>query len=391
LLLLPGYSTITPVGINSSGWVAGYAGDPTTTGARAVLWEPSGSSYTIINLGVIPGTTSSSAAGIDDQGRVIGWSTTGGAFPTATAPFVWSQTGGLTNLSAQGFPNEFPLAISPGGTVATPGYWYRLNDPNSVTKLAPPPPGFSGPGSYPAAINDAGDQARFQISTSSSFFLYLFRYNHAGIWQQLWLSPTGTLAPSGIGSINTFGDVIATVEGVGLVAYGPNELAQPLAAKLSLAYGGQDVTIGGPSNEFGQILTQVIIGRSQRLVRLTEAVSCITNCSRVASIQLVGKMLGFPRGQCTTQASNSVTATLTVTDELGKPLAGAAVAGRFLDDYYLNELVAGVTNRKGTVKLTHKGPACVGAIALLVDNVTQGSRRLDRTTGILTNYVIPQP
>lgn len=76
----------------------------------------------------------------------------------------------MVDLSAQGFPNESPLAISPGGAVATPGYWYRLGDPSSVTTLAPPPPGFSGPGSYPVAINDAGDQARFQISTSTEKF-----------------------------------------------------------------------------------------------------------------------------------------------------------------------------------------------------------------------------
>jgi hypothetical protein len=63
-----------------------------------------------------------------------------------------------------------------------------------VTALAPPPPGFSGPGSYPAAINDAGDQVRFQISTSTEFLPYLFRYHHAGTWQQLWFLPAGHLA-----------------------------------------------------------------------------------------------------------------------------------------------------------------------------------------------------
>lgn len=304
---------------------------------------------------------------------------------------MWTEAGGQANLSTQGFPNEWPLAISPGGAVATPGHWYRLGNPGSVTALASPPPGFSGPGNYPAAINDAGDQVRFQISTSSGFFPYLFRYNHAGTWQQIWFSPAGNLAPSGVGSINAAGDITATVGGVGRVAYGPAGLGKALKGKLSPAYGGNDVTSGGPINNSGQILTHVIIGRSHRLVRLVAAEACGTGCIRVASIQMLGKMTGFPRGQCTSKASDYVTATLTLTDEKGNALSGATVTGRFLDDYYLDEPVTGTTSRKGMVTFTHTGPACVGAIAILVDDVEKTGGVLDRTTGTLTNYVIPLP
>ena len=388
---LPGFSTITVRGINASGWLAGFAGDPTTTGARAVVWKPTGASYTAIDLGVLPGTTSSWAAGIDDLGRAVGWSTTGGAFPTATAPFVWSEATGLVDLTTLGFPNDIPLAISPNGAVATPGYWYRLGDPDSVTALAAPPPGFSGPGTYPAAINDAGDQVRFQISTSAQHLPYLFRYSHTGTWQQIWFGPAGHLAPFGVGSINGAGDITATVGGVGLVAYGPDGIGEALKGKLSPAYGGSDVTTGGPINAAGQILTQVMIGQAQRLVRLVAAEACGTGCIRVGSIQMLGRMIGFPRGQCTSRAFNYVTATLTVADERGKALSGATVTGRFLDDYYLDEPVTGTTSGRGTVKFTHKGPACVGAIAILVDDVAKTGRVLDRTTGTLTNYVIPRP
>ncbi|MEK7701979.1 MAG: hypothetical protein AAB418_08245 [candidate division NC10 bacterium] len=397
LPLLPGFSTVTAVSINASGWVAGYAGDPTTTGARAVVWKPTGTSYTVINLGVLPDTTSSWAAGIDDLGRAVGWSTDVGAFPTTTAPFVWTEASGMVNLAAQGFPNDIPLAISPGGTVATPDYWYRLGQPSSVTPLASPPPGFSGPGSYPAAINDAGDQVRFQISTGTEFFPYLFRYNHAGTWQQIWFLPAGDQAPYSIGSINAAGDITATVGGVGLIAYGPDGLGEALSAKLSPAYGGgatADMTIvptGGPITASGQILARVMIGRSARLLRLVAAEPCATGCIRVASIQMVGKMIGFPKGQCTSRASNYVTATLTVTDEAGKALSGATATGRFLDDYYLDERVTGTTGSNGTVKFTHKGPACVGATAILVDDVTKTGRVLDFTTGTLWDDVIPQP
>ena len=397
LPLLPGYSTVTAVSVNAIGWVAGYAGDPTSTGARAVVWKPTGTSYTAVNLGVLPGTSSSWAAGIDDLGRAVGWSTTGGAFPTATAPFVWSDATGMVDLAAQGFPNDMPLAISPGGTVATPGYWYRLDDLASVTPLAPPPPGFSGPGSYPAAINDAGDQVRFQISTSTQFFPYLFRYDHAGTWQQIWFLPAGRLAPSGIGGINAAGDIAATVGGVGLIAYGPDGLGEPLSARLSPAYGGGEtadrtiVPTGGAINASGQILAQVMIGRSPRLVRLVAAEPCASGCIRVASIQMTGRMVGFPRGQCTPTAYNSVTATLRVTGEAANALSRARVTGRFLDDYYLDEPVTGTTGILGAVRFVHKGPACVGSIAILVEEVTKRARVLDLTTGELTDSVIPQP
>jgi hypothetical protein len=394
---LPGFPTVTPVGINASGWVAGYAGDPLGTGARAVVWKPVGGAYVAIDLGVLPGTSSSWSAGIDDLGRAVGWSTTGGAIPTRTAPFVWTEATGLVDLAAQGFPNEPPLDISPGGTVATPGFWYRLGDPASVAPLAPPPPGFTGPGNFPAAINDAGDQARFLLATTSSFPPYLFRYDRAGVWQQIDFLPAGRLAPYGIGSINEQGDITATVRGVGLIAYGPDGLAEPLAGRLSPAYTAHAdpwtsmVPVGGPITDNGRILAEVMIGRSPRLVRLVPAEACTSGCVRVAAIDMTGRMIGFPRGQCTATATNSVTATVTVTGDGGRGERQAAVTARFLDDYYLDEPVTGTTGLGGRVRFVHRGPACVGAIALLVEDVRKPRLRLDRTTGELVDAVIPQP
>ena len=135
----------------------------------------------------------------------------------------------------------------------------------------------------------------------------------------------------------------------------------------------------------------MIFGQSQRLVRLAAAETCTTGCIRVASIQMAGKMIGFPRGQCTPRAFDYVTATLTVTDELGKALSGATVTGRFLDDYYLDELFTATTGSKGMVSLVHKGLACVGAITILIDDVTKSGRVLYFTTGTIENYVIPRP
>ena len=85
----------------------------------------------------------------------------------------------MVNLTTLGFPPETPLGISPGERVATVGHWYRLDDPGSVTALPAPPGGFRGCGSV--AINDAGDQARFNSQTGDPEHLdYPFRSTTKG-------------------------------------------------------------------------------------------------------------------------------------------------------------------------------------------------------------------
>jgi hypothetical protein len=66
------------------------------------------------------------------------------------------------------------------------------------------------------------------------------------------------------------------------------------------------------------------------------------------------------------------------------------VSGRFLDDYWTDHSVAGTTNTQGVLQFTFEGHCGVGAVAFLVDRATASGRRFDRTTGILTRFVIPQ-
>ncbi|MDP3939839.1 MAG: hypothetical protein Q8R92_17105 [Deltaproteobacteria bacterium] len=389
---VPGLPGIYVRGINAQGWVAGIAGFPGTT-THAVVWKPNGAGYDAIDLGTLSGTTSSDAAGIDDQGRVVGWSSTGGAIPTAAAPFMWSEATGIVDLSAEGFPDEPPIAISPGGAVATPGTWYRLGDPASVVPMPASPPGFFSASTYPTAINDTGDQARFLVSTSTQNLAYLFRFHHDGTWQLLSGIPTGHLATFGVGSITDMGDVTATVGGSAMIAYGPDGLAQSLAALMSPAYQGAGATYGGPMNGAGQILTQVFVGRSPRLVRLTPGEACTTGCIRVNNLQMWGRFISDRKNprSCTPDAKNRVTVRLELVDEAGQPLRRVRVNGRFLDDYWMDAPVSGMTNRRGVVWFKNEGLACVGAVAFLVNDATQGSRVLDRTTGVVTGYVIPLP
>ena len=383
---VPGLSPISISGMNNQGWVAGFAGFPGTT-THAVVWKPVGDAYKAIDLGNLPGKTISTTAGIDDLGRVVGWSTTQN-FPPSGAPFVWTQAGGMVDLTTLGFPADQPLAISPGGTVGTMTQRYRLGDPSSVVSLPPAPKGFVI-GADGFAINDVGDEARFLLTPYPEALLYLFRFHHQeqGSWQQLSNAPTGHLSRAGIGSITEAGDITGTVQGTGVIAYGPDGLAQDIAPLVSAAYGGSPVTGVGPINASGQILAEMIIGQSgRRVVRLVPGQACTTNCNRVTKLNMTGT--GPP--YCD-QGQDRVTATLKVTSETGRALSGVRVTGHFFDDYWLDQIVAGTTNSKGKVTFKHVGPACVGAIAFLVTDAAKAGRTFDRTVGVLTKYVIPLP
>ena len=378
---LPGLSGATVNDINNLGWVCGFGG--LLGFGHAAAWKPNGSTYTAIDMGLLPGTTNSNAIGLDDSNRAVGYAATSSGIKT---PFMWTEAGGMVNLATQGFPADVPLGISPGGTVATIGHWYHLDDPGSVTALAATPPSFMLGGSA-VGITDSGDQARFLVNTGAENLVYPFRYNHEGTWQQIGFAGTGHLSTYGVGSINNAKDVTATVQSTGQIAGGPNGLLQNLAPLISPAYGGGALTNVGPMNASGQILAKMIIGQSQRLVRLAPSQPCTSNCIRVASIQMTGR--GSARCD---QGNVDVKAKLTVKDEFGLPLSGVRVTGHFFDDYWLDETVVGNTNSNGQVNFRHVGPPCIGAIAFLVtDARTRVARTFDQTTGTLTNYVIPLP
>lgn len=388
---VPEFSGILVRDINNDGWVAGLAGTPGSI-AHAVVWKPVGDSYQAIDLGTLPGTTISEAVGIDNQGRVVGWAMNPDTAQKA-APFLWTEAAGMVDLTDLGFPNEKPLAISPGGAVATQFTWYRLEDPSSVVNMPAPPEGFVI-GGEPTAINDAGDQARFLISTGAQRLRYLFRFHHEGTWQQLSTLPASPDVTRAVGSISEARDVTATIStNTGLVAYGPDGLAQRLDDFLSPAYPESAVTFGGTMNTAGQILAQVMIGRSPRLMRLTPAVPCTSGCLKVSTLEIRARFVQDRRapGQCAPDgnAFNVATVRLTVTSDLGTPLSGVRVSGRFLDDYWTNAPVSGTTNGRGIVTFRHTGPCGVGAIAFLVDNAERDGQALDRTQGILTGYAIP--
>lgn len=389
---VPGLTGITVRGINDRGWVVGFAGYPYTT-THAVVWKPVGTGYQAIDLGTLAGTNTSEAIGVDNRGRVVGWSTTTN-FPPNGSPFLWTETGGMIDLSAQGFPDEKPLAISPGGTVATTSAWYRLGDPASVVAIAAPPSGYSIE-SGPAAINDAGDQGRFLVATSGQNLVYLYRYHHPGIWQQLSPNGTGHMSNYGVGSIDADRDVTATIQSGGVIARGPDGVAQAVAPLLSPAYPGGSVTWAGAMSASGEILARVILGQSQRLVRLAPAWTCHGRCLHVESLVVTAVFVPDPNDPTHDHCSPALTAhndaqvSLVVADSGGAPVAGAVVSGRILDDYWTDHPVTATTNAGGSVTFSYTGPCGVGAITFLVDDVSVPGWTLDRTAGVLTGWAIP--
>jgi hypothetical protein len=260
--------------------------------------------------------------------------------------------------------------------------------------MPPVPLGYSGPSGYSAAINDAGDQGRFLVSTSSQNLVYPFRFVHGGGWQQISTLGTGNLSSYGMGSINSALDISLTALSTGLIAAGPGGLAESLATLVSPAYGVVTIGTGGPMNNSGQILTRMMIGRSERLVRLVPATPCGSNCIRSSSIQMQGKFVQDPKfpGQCFAGGTmfNRVQAKVTVMNEAGVKLAGVKVNARFLDDYWTNKPVSGTSDATGVVKFSNDGPCGVGAVAILVEQATLGTRTFDRTTGLVANFVIPK-
>ncbi len=386
-----GRSGIYPGAINNQGLIAGVAGIPGVN-THAAVWTPSGPGYTVQDLGALPGMTETTAAGIDDQGRVVGWSSIGGAIPSAAAPYLWSASAGMVNLATQGYPNDIPEAMSPGGAVSTATGWYQLGNPASFTPLPAPPAGFFGASRGASVINDNGDQARFLVTTGSQNLLYLYRLPRGGAWQPLSATPTGNLTRAGLGSINGALDITGTVASTGIIAAGPTGVAQGLVGLVSPAYGARAVGGGGAMNASGQILASVYFGTSPRLVRLTPVSPCGASCL-IATATLTAQFVQDPGnpGSCFQGGSmyNQSAASVTVTDENGAPLAGAVVNGRFMDDYWTSHAVTGTTNAAGVVSFSDRGPCGVGSIEFLVERVTLGGRSFDKTRGALARSVIP--
>jgi probable HAF family extracellular repeat protein len=89
---LPGRSSSMIRGINSAGHVAGRSGTPANSATRAFVW----SGGTIQSLGVLPGGEVSEATSINDIDHVVGASNTA----TRIRAFRWTSSTGMQDLGA---------------------------------------------------------------------------------------------------------------------------------------------------------------------------------------------------------------------------------------------------------------------------------------------------
>jgi len=390
-LILPtlGTLTIVPRTLDGQGRVVGTVTD-FATASHAVVWDRVGDAYELQDLGTLPGFSDAAAAGADASGRVVGHASGAAGW----RPFVWTEATGLADLGSAGFPLERPAAVSPAGWVVSDGHTWSLDDVASVQPLPAPPDGFHQPNGAAMRINDRRELAGFLVATTGQQLVYLHRHRPAvGQWQLLSNSPTGHLSAWRIGSIGRDATVLATVTGNGVIAEGPDGLAQPLQARLSTAYPGASVADGGPANERGAIAALAVIGNAKRLVRLVPAPPCSGDCLQVSEVSMRGRFVEDPDdpGQCTPEARNKVRATLTVVDSLGLPREGVKVRARFLDEYDHDQAVGGRTDAAGRLELRHEGPACVGAVTLFVESLRADGARFDRAKGQLVASVIPLP
>lgn len=383
----PGFDTVRLAHINANGWVVGTVLGETEI--RAAVWKPVGEDYEVVLIEPTGDADTTEALGIDDQNRVVGYSFR--FSPQATFSFVWSEAEGPVELTDLGFPNDLPQAISPAGTVAYLYGWYELDVPGVIHLNADPPDGFRGPGAY-FEINDAGDQIRLLGPTSGQNINYPFRYYNSGQWQQIHPSGGIDASPFGVGTITDNLDIVLTISSTGLLAVGPAQEAELLTDRLSPAYGDASVSEAVALTEAGEILADVTIGRSKRLMRMVEGVPCTTNCMVVSRLQLQADFVDDPDdpGRCVGTAHTRAQARIRVVDESGRPLESVQVTGHFLDDYWLDDAQVALTDNRGSARFRFRGPPCTGAMAFLVSDAVQAGRSFDRTVGTLQGWVIPQ-
>lgn len=380
------------VGINAQGWVVGNAWSFDSTTATPTIWtvRADGSGVDRQDLAPLPGKASAEATGVDRTGRIVGVSNTW--FTSPEEPFLWTAASGTVPLTSLGHGSEKPLGMSPGGTVGTASFTYTLGQPASTVSVSPSPAGWRRESILSLRINDRGDRAFGMLTTSSSPLYYLWRYQAEGLWQQIGFGGTGSMSSVGVGEIDAQGTVVGTQQSTGMRAEGPTGLLAPLAALLAPAYAGVTINSGNDLGDGGVVLVSANIGRAARVAKLVPVQACTSNCLRVGTLNVTGKIVYEPRkpGQCTARAKTTASAQIKVVDENGVAVRGAVVKGRFLDDYYLDGQVTLTTNSQGNVTAQHSGPACVGAIAFFVDSVTKAGRSMDRVNGVLTSFVIPQ-
>jgi hypothetical protein len=373
--------------MNNDGVVVGYAGYE-GIGQRAVVWTPGDSGYTAQSLGTLPGHDGSWAGGVDDHGRVVGFSYDA-SFLGPRAPFIWTQEDGMVDLTGLGAPNSPPTDLSPGGMLLHLGGWYSLDSPADAKTWKPAPPQFRPPNGY-GAINDAGVQATWLrlIAGQEHDYAQLSRYDDG--WSIL--SPPVSLqsGQNSVGGINNRGDIAAQIGGQGMVYFGDGT-SRSLTSMIAPSYAGVSVYRGGDIDDAQEVVARAVIGNGTYAVKLVPAAACTgPSCIRSTSITLTAKLITPDPGRCVPGAYVRASAKVRIGDRRGRAIRGAVVAARFFNTAFDDLSLTGTTNSKGLARFEFTGYCGGGSVSLLVTGATMPGKQFDPTAGILVKSVIPR-
>ena len=219
---LPGGTTSEALGVNDAGLVVGYSRVPSTytTGyaERAFRWTPGGGMEELGTLSSEVGWDWARAAAVNDAGQIVGWSNAPSRYQHAT---LWTATGGPYDLGGLTSRGSLATAINASGQVAGFGesvagplhaFLWTPSTPNGTTGTIVDLGTLGGAASWADALNDAGTVVgRSQTSSGAT---------HAFVWTATsGMIDLGTLGgtDSRATGINTQGQIVGeamTADGV---------------------------------------------------------------------------------------------------------------------------------------------------------------------------------
>ncbi|MBL9137123.1 MAG: hypothetical protein JNK85_14720 [Verrucomicrobiales bacterium] len=199
LPLPSGATSAFPTDLNDAGVVVGVASFP--AGRRAIRWVPTGSTFSVELLPLLPGEVASYATGINNLGQIVG--ARAGILGT---PFgfgwLYSDAGGVVGLEATYGWFATPNDINDAGVILAGTQTLDL-----ATRIVADV-GLAGPPNYNAiggvALNDAGQiLGSASLRSTSLNVISVFRFLPGSGWEFIAGSSRYTVASD----INNLGDI----------------------------------------------------------------------------------------------------------------------------------------------------------------------------------------
>jgi probable HAF family extracellular repeat protein len=182
---LPGGTYSVPAAINDLGQVVGFS--VVDNQNHAFLWTSAGGMQ---DLGTLSGDTASQAEGINNSGAVVGESSS-----NLTHPFIWTASGGMRRLEQLGTIGAAANAITDSGEIV--GYYYPVDNTSYHAFLLTKTGDLQDLGtlggccSSAAAINRSGDVVGFSTMPGDQD-THGFLWTNAGGMEDLGVIGSGT-------------------------------------------------------------------------------------------------------------------------------------------------------------------------------------------------------